>query len=423
MYNIPEGVFDEKVLRMAEEAERDCEEKGLFRRVDGICLLRSAQILSAFQEYKVSTADFIEITGYGYYDGGREKLEKIYSRIFGCEDALVRVQMMSGTHAICLALRGLLKHGDTLLAVSGAPYETLQSVIGTVGGSRNSLIACGVNYEQIDLSGDEFDLDAIEKRIRMGGVKVAHIQRSRGYAARRSLTVEKIGQAIKVIKKADPGVTVFVDNCYGEFTEEKEPTHVGADLIVGSMMKNPGGGIAVSGAYCAGRADLISDIAEQLTAPCIGKELGANFGQLTSFYKGLFLAPSVTGSAVKTAIFAARLLELAGFQGVSPKYDEVRTDIVQTADLMTADNLVRFCRGLQSGAPVESYVTPEPGYMPGYQDMEIMAGGSFTVGSTIELSGDGPLVPPYTVYMQGGLTYEYGKLGVMRAVETMMKEA
>ena len=414
--------FHEKTLALAGQAEKDCVSMGLFGRADEICLLRSAQILAAFQEHRVSTADLIEITGYGYYDGGREKLEKIYSRIFDTEDALVRIQFMSGTHAIAVALGGLLKHGDTMLAISGAPYETLQSVIGLEGDSRNSLMANGVKYEQIDLVGDDFDLPAIKERVGRGGVKLVHIQRSRGYARRRSLTIEKIGEAIAAVKAADPNAICFVDNCYGEFTEEREPSHVGADIIVGSMMKNPGGGIAVSGGYCAGRKDLIEDVAERLTAPCIGKDLGANLNQLTSLYKGLFFAPSVTCSALKTAMFAARLLELAGFEGVSPRFDEIRTDIVQTADLGTAENLVRFCRGLQSGAPVESYVIPEPENMPGYKDPEVMAGGSFTVGSTIELSGDGPLVPPYTIYMQGGLTYEYGKLGVMRAVDYMLSE-
>lgn len=411
--------FEAKTVELAEQAERDC--APVFAKIDELCLRRSAEVLRAFQAERVSTADFIEVTGYGYYDGGRDKLERIYSRLFGTEDALVRVQLMSGTHALAVALGGLLKYGDTLLCISGRPYETLQSVIGLTGGSRNSLMANGVKYEEIDLVDNDFDLAAIEARVKKGGVKVAHIQRSRGYADRKSLTIAKIEKAVAAVKKADPSVIVFVDNCYGEFTEEKEPTHVGADLIVGSMMKNPGAGIAVTGAYAAGRKDLIEDVAERLSAPCIGKDLGANMNQLTSLYKGLFMAPSVTRAALKSMVFASRVLELAGFDGVDPRFDEPRTDIVQTVALRTPENLIRFCQGLQSGSPVEAYVTPEPCEMPGYEEPEIMAGGSFTAGSTIELSCDGPLTPPYTAFMQGGLSYEYGKLGVLQALDFMLR--
>lgn len=411
--------FLDQTAALAARAERDCAER--FAAIDAVCMERSAAILRAFQQERVSTADFIEVTGYGYYDGGREKLERIYSRVFGAEDALVRVQLMSGTHALAVALGGLLKHGDTLLCISGRPYDTLQSVIGLTGGSRNSLIANGIRYEEIDLRDNEFDHAAITERVRRGGVRMVHIQRSRGYADRKSLTVEKIGAAIRAVKAADPSVIAFVDNCYGEFTEPLEPTHVGADIAVGSMMKNPGAGIAVTGAYILGKKEYVADAAERLTAPCIAKDLGANMNQLTSLYKGLFMAPSVTRAALKSMVFASRLLELAGFDGVDPRYDEARTDIVQTVALKNADNLIRFCRGLQSGSPVEAYVTPEPCEMPGYEDEEIMAGGSFTAGSTIELSCDGPLKPPYIAYMQGGLSYEYGKLGVMQALDAMLR--
>ena len=403
---------------MAKRAEADCAE--VFRKIEENALLCSAKVLTAFQECRVSTADFIEITGYGYTDSGRDKLEEIYAKVFGAEDALVRPQIMSGTHALAITLGGLLKHGDTLLYVSGEPYDTLKSVIGTAGESRNSLIKCGVKYEEIDLIGDEFDLEAIKARISKGDIKVAAIQRSRGYSQRKSLTIDKIAEAIATIKAACPDTIVMVDNCYGEFTEDREPTDVGADVFVGSMMKNLGAGFAVSGGYCVGRHDVIEDIAERLTAPCVGKDLGANFNQLASFYKGFFMAPACVASTLKSMAFAARILELVGFGEVSPKYDEKRTDIVQTMNLHSADKLIKFCKGIQMGSPVESYCIPEPGDMPGYPHPEIMAAGTFITGATNELSCDGPLCEPYTAYMQGGLTYEYGKLGVMRAVDEML---
>jgi cystathionine beta-lyase family protein involved in aluminum resistance len=412
--------FCDETVSLSARAEKDCEKR--FAEIDENCMLWSGRILDAFQKCNVSTSDFLEITGYGYDDPGRDKIEKIYSRIFGTQDALVRPQMMSGTHALALTLGGLLKYGDTMLSISGAPYDTLRSVIGTEGGSRNSLMANGVKYEQIDLIDNDFDLPAVRRRIARGGVKLVEIQRSRGYARRKSLTMDKIARAIEAVKSTDPEVIVMVDNCYGEFTEEREPTHAGADIMVGSMMKNPGGGLAVTGAYCAGRAELINDVAERLTAPMVGKSLGANMNQLTSFYKGLFLAPSVTRAALKSMVFAARLLELAGFSGIDPAYDEKRTDIVQTVDLSSAENLINFCVGLQHGSPVEAFATPEPGEMPGYPNDEIMACGTFTTGATIELSADGPLCPPYTAFMQGGLTYEYGKLGVMTAVDNMIRK-
>ena len=403
---------------LAEKAEADCRE--VFKKIEENALFCSAKVLSAFQETRVSTADFIEITGYGYTDSGRDKLEEIYARVFGAEDALVRPQLMSGTHALAVTLGGLLKHGETLLYISGEPYDTLKSVIGTAGDSRNSLIKCGIKYEEIELLGDEFDLEAIKKRVAKGDVRVAAIQRSRGYSQRKSLTIDKIAEAIKVVKEACPDTIIMVDNCYGEFTEDREPTDVGADVFVGSMMKNLGAGFAVSGGYCVGRREIIEDISERLTAPCVGKSLGANFNQLASFYKGFFMAPAAVASTLKSMVFAARLLELAGFSDLSPRYDEKRTDIVQTMNLHSADRLIKFCRGIQMGSPVESYCIPEPGDMPGYPYPEIMAAGTFVTGATNELSCDGPLCEPYTAYMQGGLTYEYGKLGVMRALDEML---
>lgn len=412
-YNI-----SEHTAALARRAEADCAE--VFKKIDENALGWSARVLSAFQSSRVSSADFLEITGYGYYDGGRDKLEEIYAKVFRAEDALVRPQLMSGTHALWVTLGALLKPGDTLLYITGEPYDTLKSVIGTAGESRNSLIKYGVKYEEIDLIGNDFDLEAIKERVSRGDVKVAAIQRSRGYSQRKSLVIDKIAEAIAVVKAACPDTIVMVDNCYGEFTEDKEPSEVGSDVFVGSMMKNLGAGFAVSGGYCVGRADIIEDIAERLTAPCVGKSLGANFNQLASFYKGLFMAPTTVAATLKSMSFAARLLELAGYPDVSPRYDEKRTDIVQTVDFHSAEKLIKFCKGIQMGSPVESYAIPEPGEMPGYPHEEIMAAGTFVTGATNELSCDGPVCEPYTAYMQGGLSYDYGKLGVMRAVDEML---
>ena len=403
---------------LARKAEADCKE--IYAKIEENALICSAKVLSAFQECKVSTADFIEVTGYGFTDSGRDKLEEIYAKVFGAEDALVRPQLMSGTHALAVTLGGLLKPNDTLVYVSGTPYDTLQTVIGISGGSRNSLMAYGVKYEEIDLKDGDFDIEAIKERLSKSFVKVAAIQRSRGYAQRKSLTIDQLEVAIKAIKEVSPETIIMVDNCYGEFTEDREPTDVGADVFVGSMMKNLGAGFAVSGAYCVGTKTVIEDIADRLTAPCIGKDLGANFNQLASFYKGFFMAPACVASTMKSMVFAARMLELAGFDEVDPRYDEKRTDIVQTVNLHSADKLIKFCKGIQMGSPVEAYCIPEPGDMPGYPHPEIMAAGTFITGATNELSCDGPIVEPYTAYMQGGLTYEYGKLGIMKAIDTML---
>ena len=410
--------ISDSVANLAKIAEKDCKE--VFEKIEENALICSAKVLRAFQETKVSSSDFLEITGYGYTDPGRDKLEEIYARVFGAEDALVRPQLMSGTHALAVTLGGLLKHGDVLLYISGEPYDTLRSVIGTAGDSRNSLVKCGVKYEEIGLVNDDFDLDAIKARLEKGFVKVAAIQRSRGYSRRKSLTIDKIEKAVKLIKEFSPETIIMVDNCYGEFTEDREPTDVGADVFVGSMMKNLGAGFAVSGGYCVGRREVIEDIAERFTAPCVGKSLGANFNQLPSLYKGFFMAPATVAATLKSMAFAARMLELTGFT-VDPAYDEKRTDIVQTVDLGTPENLIKFCRGIQMGSPVEAYCIPEPGEMPGYPHDEIMAAGTFVTGATNELSCDGPLCEPYTAFMQGGLSYEYGKLGVLKAIDEMLK--
>ena len=411
--------ISDRVKELAAQAEIDC--APYFREAEANAMEISARVLKAFRDQRVSTTDFLEVTGYGFSDPGREKLERLYAQVFGGEDALVRAQLMSGTHALAVAFGGLLKYGDVMLSISGRPYDTMCSIIGLNGKSRNSLMAHGIKYEEIDLIDSQFDLEAIRERVSKKDVRVVAIQRSRGYAHRYSLTIDQIGEAIAVVKEADPEAIVLVDNCYGDFCETREPTHVGADVIVGSMMKNLGAGVAVTGAYCVGRTECINDIAERFTAPCVGKDLGANMNQLTSFYKGIFLAPATVCASLKTQIFAARMLELAGFKGISPRYDEKRTDIVQTMDLETPENLVKFCCGIQHSSPIDSYVTPEAGPMPGYPHDEVMASGTFVTGATSELSCDGPICPPYTAYMQGGLTYEYGKLGIMLAIDEMLR--
>ena len=403
---------------LARRAEEDC--LPIFKKIDENALRCSARVLSAFQECRVSTSDFLEITGYGFTDPGREKLEELYARVFGAEDALVRPQIMSGTHALYITLSGLLKHGETLLYISGEPYDTLKSVIGTAGESRNSLIKNGIKYEEIPLLENDFDIEAIKDRLGREPVRLVAIQRSRGYSSRKSLTIEKIERAVRAVKEISPETIVMVDNCYGEFTEDREPTEVGADVFVGSMMKNLGAGYALSGGYCVGRREVIEDIAERLTSPCIGKDLGANFNQLASFYKGLFMAPTTVAATLKSMAFAARLLNLAGYDDVDPAFDEERTDIVQTINFHSAEKLILFCKGIQMGSPVEAYCIPEPGDMPGYEHPEIMAAGTFVTGATNELSCDGPVCEPYTAYMQGGLSYDYGKLGVMRALDVML---
>lgn len=410
--------IDEKIVKLANETENEL--KAIFNKFDEICLHNSAKILKAFQDNNVASSDFAEINGYGYYDAGRDKLEAIYAQIFGTEDALVRPQIMSGTHALSLTFFGLLKYGDTMLSISGTPYDSLQTIIGIAGDSKNSLIASGVKYEEINLVNDDFNIEAIKNRLKQGNVKLIEIQRSRGYAHRKSLSIEKIERVIKAIREVDKNVIIMVDNCYGDLVEEKEPTNVGADIIVGSLMKNLGGGIAKSGGYIVGKKDLIFDIAEHFIAPGTGKNLGANFNENISYFKGLFLAPRAVCSSLKTMVFASLIMEKLGFD-VDPKFNEERTDIIQTINLFTPENMVNFHIGIQKGSPIDSFVTPVPAPMPGYPHDEVMAAGTFTQGSTIELSCDGPMVEPYTAYMQGGLTYEYGKLGVLIALNEILK--
>lgn len=411
--------IDSKLMELAKQSDIDCQ--ALYNEIDEICLYNSNRILSAFIENQVSYSDFSDINGYGNYDAGRDKLEKIFADVLGCEDALVRPQIMSGTNALYLTLSALLKHGDTMISLSGAPYDSLQEMIGISGNSSQSLKAHGVKYEQIELINDDFDDQTIIERLKRNDVKLVEIQRSRGYSHRLSLSIKKIERIIKEIRKVNQDVIIMVDNCYGELVEKKEPGHIGADVVVGSLMKNLGGGIAPTGGYVAGRKDLIQDVAERLTAPGIGKDLGANFNLNNSFFKGIFMAPNAVKGALKTAIFSAYMLEKLGYANISPRYNEPRTDIIQTLELKTVDNLVRFTQGIQDCSPIDSFVRVLPAPMPGYPYDEVMAAGSFTQGSTIELSADAPVIEPYTLYMQGGLTFEYGKLSILLALSSMQE--
>lgn len=411
--------IDSKLIELAKQSDIDCQ--ALYNEIDEICLYNSNRILSAFIENQVSYSDFSDINGYGNYDAGRDKLEKIFADVLGCEDALVRPQIMSGTNALYLTLSALLKHGDTMISLSGAPYDSLQEMIGISGNSSQSLKAHGVKYEQIELINDDFDDQTIIERLKRNDVKLVEIQRSRGYSHRLSLSIKKIERIIKEIRKVNQDVIIMVDNCYGELVEKKEPGHIGADVVVGSLMKNLGGGIAPTGGYVAGRKDLIQDVAERLTAPGIGKDLGANFNLNNSFFKGIFMAPNAVKGALKTAIFSAYMLEKLGYANISPRYNEPRTDIIQTLELKRVDNLVRFTQGIQDCSPIDSFVRVLPAPMPGYPYDEVMAAGSFTQGSTIELSADAPVIEPYTLYMQGGLTFEYGKLSILLALSSMQE--
>lgn len=406
-----------EILELSKEVEKEC--KAQFDKIEEIKEINSLKVLSAFQKCGLSEMHMQSATGYGIDEPGRNKIEEIYAEIFGTEDALVRSQLISGTHALAVTLFGLLRPGDTMLSITGAPYDTLQTIIGiSKEQSKSSLKEFSIKYEQIELVNDDFDIDAIKERVAKQDIKLIEIQRSKGYSTRKSLTISKIEKAIKAIREVNSKVIIMVDNCYGEFVEEKEPTDVGADIIVGSLMKNLGAGIATSGAYIAGKRDLVELCAERLTAPGVGKEIGPSLNQNPAFIKGLFFAPSVVSSAVKTAVFASRILERLGYN-VNPKYDEPRADIVQTIELGSADKLIKFCQGIQAGSPIDSNVTPEPSDMAGYDDQVIMAAGTFTQGSTIELSCDGPIREPYIAYMQGGLTYEYGKFGILKALSLL----
>ena len=393
-----------------------------FTLLQEVCERNTQRVMDAFQEFRVSEACFAGTTGYGYDDLGRETLEKIYARVFGTEAALVRPHFVNGTHAITAALFALCRPGEAILAATGKPYDTLHHAIGITGEEFGSLRFYGIGYRQVELLPDgQPDLPGIREALEDPAIKAVTLQRSIGYSTRKALSIEQIQSVCSAVKEKRKDVSIFVDNCYGEFTDVLEPTHVGADLMAGSLIKNPGGGLAPTGGYIAGRADLVERAAGRMTLPGIGGECGATLGSNRLLFQGLFLAPHTVAQALKTAVFSAALMELLGIRSF-PGVDDPRSDIIQTVCLGSEENMRRFCRGIQKGAPVDSFVTPEPWTMPGYNDPVIMAAGTFIQGSSIELSADGPIRPPYNVYLQGGLTYESGKLGIMMAVSAMLDE-
>ena len=408
-----------RVQELGNQAEQKLVEQ--FARIDAIAQENTQRVLGAFQEHRVAEGYFAGTTGYGYDDLGRDKLDEIYAQLFGTEAALVRIQFVNGTHAITCALFGALKAGDVLVSAVGAPYDTLLGAIGVVDKGHGSLKDYGVEYRQVELLDNKPDLNGMAKAAADPRVKVVLIQRSKGYSTRSSLSVAEIGEMCRCIKAANPNVSIIVDNCYGEFVETLEPTHVGADLVVGSLIKNPGGGLAPTGGYIAGRRDLVEGASMRLTTPGIGGECGCTLGQNRLLYQGLFLAPHTVAQALKTAVFAAKVMELLGY-GTEPHSSAVRHDIIQMIHMGQPEALKKFCKGIQFGAPVDSYVTPEPWDMPGYDCQVIMAAGAFIQGASIELSADAPMREPYTVYLQGGLTFESGRLGVLLAVQELLGE-
>lgn len=411
--------FSERVLSLANEAQKSVAEQ--FAHIDSIAEVNTRKVLAAFQKRRVAEGYFAGTTGYGYDDQGREELEKIYAEIFHTESALVRIQFVNGTHAIACALFGALMPGDILVSAVGAPYDTIQGVIGISGDGRGTLKDYGIGYCEVPLKDNAPDKEGLAKAVRDPHVKAVLIQRSKGYSTRATLSVEEIGELARIIKDNNSNAAVLVDNCYGEFVETIEPTEVGADLIVGSLIKNLGGGLAPTGGYIAGRSDLVEAAAQRLTVPGIGGECGCTLGQNRSLYQGLFMAPHTVAQALKTAIFAAKLMELLGYE-TEPNSSAIRHDIIQMISLNTPEAVCKFCKGIQSGSPVDSYVTPEPWAMPGYDDQVIMAAGAFIQGASIELSADAPMREPYTVYLQGGLTYESGKTGILLAAEELLRD-
>lgn len=402
---------------MIDELEQACLEQ--FKLVDDICFYNSEKVLKAFQENSVSETHFNSTTGYGYNDTGRDVIEMIYANIFKAEDAIVRNQFISGSHALTVTLFALLRPNDTLLSITGKPYDTLDEVIGIVD-NPSSLKSFNINYEQIDLIDNDFDYKKIEEVLKNKKIKVIEIQRSKGYSTRKSITIDKLEKIIKFIKNVDEKVIIMIDNCYCEFVSKKEPIEVGADIVVGSLIKNLGGGIAPNGAYVVGRKDLIKLVGERLTLPGEGKEVGPSLGVNKYILQGLFFAPSVVASSLKTAILASKVYESLGYE-VEPKYNEERADIVQNIIFHDENKLIKFCQGIQAASPIDSYVEPIPWDMPGYQDKVIMAAGTFTQGSSIELSCDGPIREPYIAYLQGTLMYPYGKLAIMKSLEYIKK--
>ena len=412
--------MNEDVLKMSERAEKRCTER--FRQIDQTAQENTRRVLESFRSHRVAEACFSGTTGYGYDDLGRETLDQIYAELLGTESALVRIGFVNGTHALTTALFALAKPGETILSLTGLPYDTLQEAIGIRGNGFGSLKFYGIEYQQIelDINGGP-DYQEITKACKNPNITAVLIQRSRGYANRKALTVDEISQMIRTVRKVRPDIQVMVDNCYGEFTDIREPGHVGADLLAGSLIKNPGGGLAPTGGYVAGRGELVARAAVRLTTPGIGGECGASLGNNRLLFQGLFVAPHVVAQSLKTSVFCAAMMEELGIDSF-PGVDEPRSDIIQTVRLGSEDRMKRFCRGIQKGAPVDSYVTPEPWAMPGYDDPVIMAAGAFIQGSSIELSADGPIREPYNIYVQGGITYESGKLGILYAVEELLKD-
>lgn len=407
--------IDEDVFQFGETVLESLKER--FQKIDDTAQYNQLKVVKAMQDAKVSEACLLGTTGYGYNDLGRETLETVYANLFHTEDALVRPQITCGTHALALALMSNLRPGDELLSPVGKPYDTLEEVIG-IRPSKGSLAEYGITYQQVDLLEDgSFDFENIQKAMNER-TKLVTIQRSKGYQTRRTLSVESIGELIAFIKGIKPDVICMVDNCYGEFVERTEPTDVGADMVVGSLIKNPGGGLAPIGGYIAGKKECIENAAYRLTSPGLGKEVGASLSIMKDFYQGLFLSPTVTAGALKGAIFAANIYEKLGFQ-VIPNATEERHDIIQAITFGKPEGIIAFCKGIQAAAPVDSFVTPEPWDMPGYDSQVIMAAGAFVSGSSIELSADGPIKPPYAVYFQGGLTWEHAKYGILKTLQEM----
>ena len=407
--------FDERILKLAEKAEAECSEE--FALAEKIARKNSEKVLYAFINNKVSSACLVGTTGYGYDDVGRDTLDKVYAEVMGAEDALVRHSFVSGTHALTVALFGVLRTGDKLVSLTGKPYDTLEEVIGIRGNGNGSLKDFGVEYDQVDFLPDgKPNLADIFMKVK--DAKVAYIQRSRGYALRPTLTVEDIAEIVKSVKNANPNAIIMVDNCYGEFVEEAEPLSVGADLIIGSLIKNPGAGIAETGGYIAGKKKLVELCSYRMTCVGMGKEVGCTLNQNKLMYQGLLLAPEVVCSAVKTAIFTGKIMTMLGFECL-PAQGTKRGDIITTVLMKNSENLVAFCQGIQKGSPIDSYVTPEPWDMPGYDSQVIMAAGAFNMGASIELSADAPLREPFAAYVQGGLTFPVARLGVLTAIQEM----
>lgn len=407
---------------MLQDKIRECENQiaPIIAKIDKNCLEISEELLNIFHKNNVSTSHFDSTTGYGYGDQGREVIERVYAELFKAEDALVRTQFISGSHALTVALFSILRPNDILLSITGTPYDTLHEVIG-IKDNPSSLKSFNINYEQIDLINNEFDTEKILTCLKNKSIKMIEIQRSKGYSTRKTISIEQIAKIIKEIRQVDQNVIIMIDNCYCEFVEKTSPIEVGADIVVGSLIKNLGGGIATNGAYIVGKKDLVALAAERLNLPGEGKEVGPTLNMNRQIIQGLFMAPSVVAGSLKTAVFTSYLLEKLGYE-VEPKYNEYRSDIVQNIIFHNREDLIKYVQGIQLASPIDSNALPLPWDMPGYADQVIMASGSFTQGSSIELSADGPIRPPYIAYQQGSLTYEYGKLGVIKAIEYLLED-